>query len=565
MLSELARELKDMPAASMDNRFVLWFLAAYMGEEPFDGKLKKAIIGGKGDGGIDAVLINDDAKRIFLAQGKYSKSFTKKTLGGLAQVAEHMRVLANKDGQEADDRQEANLWWKHLSGSVKTTLSKTLDRLKQDYELHLLVATTALISTHVQDEWKKHTRKNERRDVFDRNAILTLFEDYRGRVPYVGEVALQCKWGSFHMEEAGIESYLLPVRAYDLAISYRAEGDKLFARNVRGFLGENKRVNKAMSETLRLEPEDFWFRNNGVTIVCDRAIATQEGHLKRLTLTNPQIINGQQTVRVIAAKGAKNTDKAVVLVRVYVASHESLGEDFDAFIEAVVQATNFQNMVSMADLKAHHERMIELEKMFFTAIPKAWGSYIFLRKRGQVEGKGNAHKITKEVLAPILQACVGDPAQVRRGKEYLFEKRFNDLFPAVGSTRDLSPYLAQWWLHKAVHRVSKGKRERGYALWHVLHFVWTQLGLGSKQQDRLIQIMNNDHPNNPKLLELAIRKVFPAVLMFFKKNKGPKDTASEFFRRSGLHAQFLRYWRQPAQNTARRKFEDYILRFRGQL
>jgi hypothetical protein len=54
-------------------------------------------------------------------------------------------------------------------------------------------------------------------------------------------------------------------------------GDKLFARNIRGYLGEDRKVNKAMRKTIARRPESFLFLNNGITVICDAANRGQSG------------------------------------------------------------------------------------------------------------------------------------------------------------------------------------------------------------------------------------------------------------------------------------------------
>ena len=70
-----------------------------------------------------------------------------------------------------------------------------------------------------------------------------------------------------------------------------------------------------MKETLDIEPEFFWYYNNGVTVVCDSAEQVSRGGNKVLRLTNPQIINGQQTTRTLHECASKSS-KSTVLVRV---------------------------------------------------------------------------------------------------------------------------------------------------------------------------------------------------------------------------------------------------------
>lgn len=89
-------------------------------------------------------------------------------------------------------------------------------------------------------------------------------------------------------------------------------GIRLFARNVRGYLGKTT-INRAMLDTLKREPRNFWYFNNGVTIVCDQARREMQDGQDVLWLERPQVINGQQTTRTLQKSP---TDKATVLVRV---------------------------------------------------------------------------------------------------------------------------------------------------------------------------------------------------------------------------------------------------------
>lgn len=120
----------------------------------------------------------------------------------------------------------------------------------------------------------------------------------------------------------------------------------MFARNIRGFLGSTE-INKGMRHTLKREPDKFWYYNNGITIVCDGAERIQEPGKALLRIVNPQIINGQQTTRVLAETPSSS---ATVLVRVTAFPREtSEGEMvFGQMVESVVAATNRQNPISAA-------------------------------------------------------------------------------------------------------------------------------------------------------------------------------------------------------------------------
>lgn len=251
------------------------------------------------------------------------------------------------------------------------------------------------------------------------------------------------------------------------------------------------------------------------------------------------------------------------MVRVYAISRDSV-EDYDRFVRNVVKATNFQNKVTLADLMSNDERMFQLESAIGHWIPREWGRYLFVRKRARKENPGSVYRITKENLAPILQACSGDPGIVRRGKEYLFEKRFGELFQHPRNRNEVARHLAKWWLHKAVQRVTKNKREWGYARWHCLRFIWNQLALGTRQLEDFIQLMHKGNRQR-RFLEGALKRTFQALTRFYRKNKRPKDTPSEFFRRLGLYGQFEKFWGKAPQARIRRRFEYNLRNFKSSI
>ena len=65
----------------------------------------------------------------------------------------------------------------------------------------------------------------------------------------------------------------------------------IFEANVRDYQGRTQ-VNREIETSLRAKnPEDFWWLNNGVTVVASRASLSG----KNLTIEDPQIVNGLQT------------------------------------------------------------------------------------------------------------------------------------------------------------------------------------------------------------------------------------------------------------------------------
>ncbi|GAG63198.1 unnamed protein product, partial [marine sediment metagenome] len=92
------------------------------------------------------------------------------------------------------------------------------------------------------------------------------------------------------------KSWVLTISVEEIRSLVNKYEDKLFRKNVRNFLGKS-RTNKKIIETLDKDPAHFWYYNNGITILCDKAnIVMEKGYVR---LENPQIVNGCQTVKSI--------------------------------------------------------------------------------------------------------------------------------------------------------------------------------------------------------------------------------------------------------------------------
>lgn len=118
----------------------------------------------------------------------------------------------------------------------------------------------------------------------------------------------------------------------------------LFDANVRDYQGSVE-INRAIRQTLDSpEDEDFWWLNNGVTIIAREAHHSG----KNLTIRDPQVVNGLQTSHEIfsaLSSNEKSGDERNVLVRVIVPKS-------DGSYQRIVRATNSQTTVPPASLRA---------------------------------------------------------------------------------------------------------------------------------------------------------------------------------------------------------------------
>jgi hypothetical protein len=285
-----------------------------------------------------------------------------------------------------------------------------------------------------------------------------------------------------------------------------------------------------------------------------------------MRVTNPQVINGQQTTRTLHAF-AKGNSPASVLVRAIEVPRDVQdgSEGFDSLVSKIVGATNWQNAIRASDLMANDRRQVEIQRQLRNY------NYFYLRKRqSKSEVRryigSHQHVVSKEEFAQAVAACELDPAIVREGKEGLFEEQF---YPKVFPTSDPAFYLNRYRLMREVGYASKGYPERAYAKWLVLHLLWSQLGplVRSRAMAKLFRECSegNLRPMGP--LNGAIQSVFRAALTFYRRSKGKGERAidvSTFFKRKSLSADFERYFHRAGRDF-HRTFGRRWKRFESQL
>lgn len=566
-IDDLREQLEEIhrryPAFRQDDLFVCWFLRAYLTED--EKVAADAVTGGSGDKSVDAVLVDHKAKAVFLVQGKYRQK-----VSGKAESRGDVMGFANLAKPFADTEPGP---FKILSKGMQPHAEKLLSEarpfvVEKGYRLWMYYVTLGSVSAGLAEE-AQETVANAAYDavmeVLDGHRLMHLLRDYLdGVAPPIPTLDLDMEQhvgvrvnGVLQRFDTTnkIETWVFAMRGDAVASMFEFAGIRLYARNIRGFLGEKTAINVGMTKTLDEEPDHFFYYNNGITIICDRAEKRSRSGVDFLRVSNPQVINGQQTSRMLALD-KKKAEAASVLVKVMQVPRDpgaGGGDGFDTLVSRIVANTNWQNAINYADLVSNDRVQIEIER----ALRKV--GYAYLRKR---QKKGEARKtagkafvlITKEELAQAVAACQMDPLTVREGKNNLFGDHYKSIFPNT----EANFYLTRYWARKQVGFASHGKPQRGYAAWMALHFLWSRLEPVLKLDDiarRFWSLCARHDVILGKPLAQAINIVFEEILAYYNANKGSGDAVldhSTFFRnKRGRHVEFENFWGNEATRTAK--------------
>lgn len=579
--NDLRQQLEDIhlrfPAFKEDDLFVCWFLRAYLTDD--EQSAVSAVTGGSGDKSVDAVLVDHKARAVFLIQGKYRKVLGKKgeTRSDVIAFAELARPFADSD----------NAPFENLVDGMHQHSAKLLTEardyvLRKAYRLRMYYVTLGTVSGPLATEAERIVSSavyDAEFEVLDSKRLMHLLRDYLdGVAPPIPTLDLEMEQhpgvkvnGVLQRfdSNSNIESWVFSMSGNSVAEMFNAAGKRLYARNIRGFLGDKGPINDGMRKTLSDEPERFFYYNNGITIICDRAEKRSNSGRDFLRVSNPQVINGQQTSRMLALTD-KNADKASVLVKVMQVhrTNESQDDGFEALVSRIVANTNWQNKITYSDLISNDRTQIELER----GLRKL--GYHYIRKRqNKSEARAEVGKkyfiLRKEDLAQAVAACELDPVVVRSGTEELFSTHYKFVFP----NSDPEYYLARYWARKQMGNARRGDPDRSYMMSLGLNYLWSRLSkvIRPRSSTRLfIEMCERKNQILCTPLDTACNLILEEITAYYKANRkeaGMIDNPSNFFRRKkGRSKEFEAWaWSKGRQNQFAKSWSKVEQAIKGEV
>lgn len=214
----------------------------------------------------------------------------------------------------------------------------------------------------------------------------------------------------------------------------------IFDLNIRRFLGTRGGVNKEILATCSsvAGSYEFWFLNNGITIICDQFDPVTDPDNPHIKLKNLQIVNGCQTATTLALaqrEGVLAPDVRV-LTRIYETTDEKL-------LSKIVLTTNNQNQIKSRDLWANDPVQLDMEEGFKNY------HFLYERKPRQYdESKIEASRLfTNESVAQWYLAVVLKAPSDARARKY---KVWGELHAKVFSGDSIEPYIISSLLGRRV-------------------------------------------------------------------------------------------------------------------
>lgn len=350
--------------------FLKWALQRVF--ELTEDEAEDAIVDGKHDRGIDAywpIEGEEQEREIYIIQAKVGTSHSPAEIEGFKKNIETLLLTSPSEIERTDIAE--------IIKKFKETQTRRLVYLTDQKVSDLREAIVELTDIKVNFEVIDFDRIVER--VWER----------------IKEPAKE-RWADLKVENfvKYQNSYITVVTLSELGRFVKETKDYIFESNIRQFLRWGGKVNQGIRDTLQKQPENFFYYNNGITIVA-QSVKEQED---LLSLFSPQIVNGAQTSNVIHDACRKNSDmNGYVLVTIIRGSIEEM--------EKITRYRNSQNAVRGKDLMAlsdfHKSLQLQFfEKGYFYEIQNGKFDSLLPREKARYNGMEKLNRYLEGIKAP---------------------------------------------------------------------------------------------------------------------------------------------------------------------
>jgi AIPR protein len=207
-------------------------------------------------------------------------------------------------------------------------------------------------------------------------------------------------------------------------------GDRLYHKNIRSFKGSTE-VNDAIVATVKSNPDNFLYFNNGITLLCTSLEKQPLGGKSKSSgvfeCKGSSVINGAQTVgSIISALSSPDSGVSNARVMVRLISLEGCPPDF-AF--DVTRATNTQNKIEKRDFAALDKEQSRLRSDLLLSLGK---EYVF-RTGDQAPAPDKGCTLDEATVAlacanPDITYCVDAKRAISRLYEDIEKPPYTVLF-----------------------------------------------------------------------------------------------------------------------------------------
>lgn len=355
-------DLSDARASNEENYFLTRALAAYAIQCLCEGEkevIAKSITDGSQDNGIDAIYYDKNFEELYLVQSKWNHNGdSEPDLGEIKKFVDGIEDLISLKFQKFNEKinkrkGEIKEYIYNPKIKIKIVLAYTAINLSDD--------ARACFSELLQRQ--NDSSEGTFFEIMNQTRLHASLIDASASEPINLEEVILTEWGKRTEPK---KAFYGQVDAEQISSWWKKYGNRLFTKNIRKLLGDSD-INEEIRKTIEADPHNFWYYNNGITIICDevqkRKVNGENRDYGIFDCQNVFIVNGAQTVGTIGKysvieEDSETLNKVKVFVRII--SLKDISEDEsnvdEKFAENVTKNNNRQNKIQNRDFVSLDEQ-----------------------------------------------------------------------------------------------------------------------------------------------------------------------------------------------------------------
>ena len=352
------------------------------------------IVDSPNDGGADILLSdpNSETADLVIGQSKFYKSITsEQVLNAVRKMADFYNDMTAGDYEKFNDR-------------VKSRFHKLYDEIGDESKIHFVFYTSAtkkgINIRRIETKFRELLNDTHliEIDIFFADDLEDEIKESLLRKPTV-------EYGKIQIDEAnnylayGDRAVIVNVSAFSIKDLYDNHNIVLLSHNLRYHIkgkAAGLDIDKAIRTTIEKDSKSFWFKNNGITIICDDFEI--DGNVVKLW--NFSIVNGGQTTYQLHRSEHIDKQNSFWLPCKIIKTVGKTADEKNTFSLSIAQATNSQKPIQPADLKANAPEQIR-----FAQAMKAVG-VLYKTKRGEEVDKKDRAAYLNTNLAEVGKLCL---------------------------------------------------------------------------------------------------------------------------------------------------------------
>ena len=391
-----------------------------------DHELTDYIVDGAYDGGVDFLLSdpNSDTKDLVIGQAKFCRKISaEKVLDALQKMAQFYLDMINYKTEG-------------IKIPVQQQFSRLLSELGDESKIHFVLYTSAQKNRIRVDRLEEKMRRifpdsgNIEIDVFFASDIVDEIRQSESRCATVktGKIDIDASNNILKYQD---DAVIVNVSAFSLKQLYINKGADLLSKNLRYYI-KAKEIDDAIKKTISDDPEFFWFRNNGITIICDSFEFVEDEN--KVELKEFSIINGGQTTFMISRSSLITPENNFYLPCKIIKAIGRNENEKSLFSLEIAKAANSQKAINKKDLKANTPEQIRFKHAMDDE------GIFFSTKRGEEIPPKNKLSYKHSELAAIGKLCLAAIFQLpcssrNRPSSIYSEKYYNPIFNVNSSSQ----------------------------------------------------------------------------------------------------------------------------------